>query len=138
VGIHVPSKKCFDLQQLQDIALTGAGRRVLAKTHLRIYTSADYVQRWNEHFGWSGDLPTAEKERAHSTIVLAAEMKRKGISQRALAIGIGADPSFVSKIFNGKRPWPSRLLEKAQAWSDYCSRSINPKPPRNGKPRTTA
>ena len=130
VGIHVPSRKCIDLERLQTFALTGIGRRPLAKTHLRIYTTADYRQRWNDHFGWVDDLPIGDGEQADPTTALATEMKRKKISQRALAHGIEADPSFISKIFNGKKQWPSQLLKKAQAWVAACDEPAD-EPPRH-------
>ncbi|NQU26417.1 MAG: bifunctional DNA primase/polymerase [Candidatus Nealsonbacteria bacterium] len=116
VGIYFPTSRCFDLEQLQVLAGTPAGRRVLVKTHLQIYTRSDYVRRWNEHFGWADDLAKVEALLADPPGTLVAEMKRKRITQRALARGIEADPSFIGKILRGKKRWPRKLLEKAQAW----------------------
>ena len=129
VGIYVPSRECVDLERLQTLALTGVGCRALAKTHLRIYTAADYVQRWNNHFGWADSLPTVERERADPTAELDAEMKALRISRRALAIGVDVHPSFVCRIFNGKKRWPSQLLKKAQVWV-----AAQPKPNRADAP----
>jgi hypothetical protein len=51
---------------------------------------------------------------------MVAEMKRKKISKVRLATAIEVDPSFLSKIFAGKKPWPAQLLSKAQAWVTGC------------------
>ena len=52
LGIHVSTGECLGMQQLRALAGTPSGRETLAQTHLRLYTSADYVQRWNEYFRW--------------------------------------------------------------------------------------
>ncbi len=106
VGIHVPTDECFDLDAASDAGWNPRRSPTLAKTHLRIYTPADYVKRWNEHFGWADRVPAVEGGHADPTVTLAAEMKRKRITQRALARGIEADPSFISKVFGGKKRWP--------------------------------
>ena len=113
VGIDVPSRECLGLTRLQELAETVAGRRALARTHLRIYTAADYIQRWNDYFGWD-TLPAAKT--AEPNVSLLAEMGRKGISKAALAKGIEADASFVGKIIAGRKQWPAELLRKAKAW----------------------
>ena len=116
VGIYVPSKECVDLKRLQALSTTGPGRRALARIHLRIYTTSDYVRRWNEHFGWVDSLPTVEREHTKPTAELAAKMKMLKISRRALAKGIDVHQSFICRIFNSEKQWPSQLLRKAQAW----------------------
>lgn len=116
VGIRVATKECIDLDSLQTLALTRAGRRELASIHLRIFTTSDYVLRWNRHFGWVDEGSSTGHEPIDSTGALMAEIRRKGISQRALAGGIEADPSFLNKILAGKKRWPASLLERATTW----------------------
>jgi len=110
VGIHVPTRECLGLERLQALVGTVRGRQTLAQTHLRLYTSADYVQRWNDYFEWTA-LPAVE-----SGGTLAAEMTRKGITKAALARGIGVGRSFLSRVFAENKPWPAQLLARAQAW----------------------
>ncbi len=113
VGIHVPTRECLDLEQLQVLLGSATGRATLAQTHLRLYAPADYARRWNEYFRWVA-IPVGPEARPQ--LALAATMAEKGITKAALAKGIEADPSFVSKVLAGKRPWPVELLDKAQTW----------------------
>lgn len=115
VGIHVPTRECLGLEQLQSLVGTPAGRATLAQTHLRLYTSADYVERWNGYFRWVA-IPTVLEASTSPSPALVAEMTRKGITKAALAKGIEADPSFLTKILGGKKSWPAQLLSKAQTW----------------------
>jgi hypothetical protein len=110
VGIHVPTRECLGLERLQALAGSVPGRQTLAQTHLRLYTSADYVQCWNDYFGWTA-LPAVERGGD-----LAAEMTRKGITKAALARGIGVGRSFLSRVFAENKPWPAQLLARAHAW----------------------
>jgi len=116
VGIHVPTDECFGLSRLRALAGAAGGRATLDETHLRIYAAADYVTRWNEHFGWDTVITEDQADHVNQTAVLVAAMDRKGISQRALATGVEADPSFVSKLLSGKKVWPDQLLSRAQEW----------------------
>jgi len=115
VGIHVPTRECLGLEQLRALVATPAGRATLAQTHLRVYTSANYVERWNGYFRWVA-IPALQEVRGNPCLTLAVEMERKRISKARLAEGIEVDPSFLSKVFAGKKPWPATLLSKAQAW----------------------
>ena len=115
VGIHVPTRECLSLEQLQILVQTPAGRATLAQTHLRLYAPADYARRWNEYFRWVL-IPAFQEVRTDPQLALVAEMTRKGITKAALARGIEAVASFVTKIFAGKKPWPAQLLSQAQAW----------------------
>jgi hypothetical protein len=115
VGIHVPTRECLSLEQLRVLLGSAAGRATLAQTHLRLYAPADYARRWNEYFRWVV-IPALQETRTAPQLALVAEMTRKGITKAALARGIEADPSFVTKIFAGKKPWPALLLSQAQAW----------------------
>ena len=114
VGIHVPTRECLSLEQLRVLLGSPAGRATLAQTHLRLYTSADYVQRWNAYFRWVA-IPALQEARTTPQLDLVAEMTRKGITKAALARGIEADPSFVTKIFAGKKPWPAELLQSSSS-----------------------
>lgn len=117
VGIRPKSNKCLDLDGLRVMARTSVGLCRLDKMHLRFYTSSDYVSRWDHFFGWDSPIPQhAEAEEDSSALALA--MERKKISRRALAEGIGVDPSFVAKLVSKKKPWPTKLLRRARTWVD--------------------
>ena len=76
--------------------MTTAGTRMLGRLHLRVYTAADYLQRWNQFFGWQSVSPDEEKTNVPSddTPVLVAIWKSSRLSSRKFAKAIGADASL--------------------------------------------
>jgi len=80
------------------------------------YARADYVERWNQFFDWGAAASEPQRQETEDVLALVSAMRRQGISRRALADGIGADPSFVSKLLNGKKTWPAYLLARSKAW----------------------
>jgi hypothetical protein len=83
---------------------------------VRVYAGSDYVERWNAHFAWGAfeellacrsDVPVGE---------LIQALGAKAISRRALARGLGIDPSFLGKLLARKKPWPQGMIERAQGW----------------------
>jgi hypothetical protein len=116
VGVENGSDRCHDLLQLRGMAAAPGLRPALERALVRVSTRADYVERWNSLFGWGVAVPGPAGDATAQVLALAGEMAAREISRRALALGIGADPSFVAKLFAGKKPWPPTLLEKAQAW----------------------
>jgi hypothetical protein len=116
VGVRSSNRQCHDLDRLRAFARTPDGCRALAKTHLRIYTPADYVQRWNDFFGWDAELPESEQGPGFRTASLITQMTLKGIMQRQLAQAIGVNEGFIGKVLRGKRRWPVERLKQAQEW----------------------
>jgi hypothetical protein len=116
VGVDVRSQQFLDLAQLRALAATPAGRQRLAKVHLRVYTAADYVRRWNAHFGWTDEAPAVQGPSPTSGADLVAAMAGKAVTQAALAKALEIDPSFLNKLLHGKKTWPPRLLAQAQGW----------------------
>jgi hypothetical protein len=116
VGIHVATREFFGLDQLRELAVSRAGSRVLDRVHVRIFATTDHVQSWNEVFG----LPTAgtapSQPAADQLPALLAAMAQKRISRRALAAGVGKDPSFVAKVLNGTKAMPKGLLAAMLDW----------------------
>jgi hypothetical protein len=45
-----------------------------------------------------------------------------------LAAGIGVDPSFLSKVLNGKKPWPAGQLARATEWATAYAPNAEPRP----------
>src|SRR5262249_37271795 len=101
---------------LRDLALTPAGRNVLHSVHVRLYSEADYLERWNTLFGWDATPPQAQLLQQDAVQQVLTELARRKTSRRALAAGIGEDPSFLGKVLSGKKRMPGGLLERAQAW----------------------
>jgi transcriptional regulator with XRE-family HTH domain len=116
VGIHKSTAELFDLDGMQALSLTQPGERVLEKLHVRIYTAADYVDRWSSVFNGPDRSVAPVNNSLSPTVSLAREMARKKINQLALARGIGADTSLLSKIFRGKKAISAALLKRAIAW----------------------
>jgi hypothetical protein len=103
VGLQSSTGTCFALDQVQDLALTTVGRRTLDKMNVRIYTAADYINRWNTVFGWQGPSGAASPPVPDPVQALLPQMRRRNISYRALATAIGFDSSFLYKVLNGKK-----------------------------------
>lgn len=116
VGIEKSSNRCFSLEVLQAMAAAAALHTNLHCILVRVYTRADYVEHWNQFFHWHGATLEPRRQETEDLLALVAEMRRQGISRRVLANGIGIDPSFLSKLFNGRKTWPTHLLSRAQAW----------------------
>ncbi len=116
VGLMPAANTWHTVSQLKAMAESAQGRRTLDRVHLRVYTQADFVDRWNTFFQWSD--PTAEPNgQADSPLLeLLGALQRLGVTRRALAAGIGRDASLVSKILSGKRRYDDRFLEQAEAW----------------------
>jgi len=107
-----------DIKALQVLAATPAGRWNLRRLHVRVYTAADYLERWSGIFHGEGSKATCLTPLTEGMAILLATMKRKKISQRKLADGVRKDHSFLSKLFKGEKPWPIGLLEQVQRWLD--------------------
>lgn len=130
------------LDYLLERAASSVGFRHLAQFHVRVYTAADYLERWSTVFQpMKADAATISTPPVDDAAVakLLAEMKRRKASWRALARGINKDHSFLSKVLKGVKLCPKGLLEKAQAW---VAGQSEPKPPRpavqaSGKTRIT-
>jgi hypothetical protein len=122
VGVGAPAA-FFDLDRLRAMALLPARRADLGRLHLRVYTRADFVTRWNALFGWEGADAGPTPRPDDPALSLAAAMAKAGVSRRALAAGVGEDPSFLNKVLNGKKPWPAGLLERARAWVEGRGRA---------------
>jgi hypothetical protein len=113
---------------LSDLALTPAGRIALQDVHLRIYTEADYLEHWNELFGWDTTVTQPLLPQKDPVQSLLVEMAHRQLSSRQLALGIGVDPSFLSKVLKKKKAMPKGLLEKAQAWAADQDEPTQPEP----------
>jgi hypothetical protein len=98
--------------ELRGMTASAAGRSTLASVDVRVYAPEEYKDRWSEFFGWSDwseeDHPQADVDS------LRADMRTRWISLHMLAKRIGHDPSFVSKLMGGKKPWPPGLFKRAK------------------------
>jgi hypothetical protein len=115
VGIEPQNSACLDIGQMTELAWSTYGMIVLQRLHLRLYAPADYLARWNEVFHWQEEEPKPSVVDDPASDVTSA-VRRKVISQKQLAAGMGVDRSLLNKVLRGKRPWPAGWLERATAW----------------------
>jgi hypothetical protein len=117
VGVR-RSPQPLSLEELRGLAASRAGQAELGRVHLRIYTAADYLERWARVFqgGAEAALPAATGPPDVSAAAVLADMAARGISRRALAAGLKQDFSFLSKVLAGSKPAPAGLLAKARVW----------------------
>ncbi len=124
----------FNLKGMQCLAVTPQGQQTLNRLHVRIFTTPDYLERWNGIF--KGKQPCAENV-SHGTdaeviVALLDVMKNQNVSLRKMAKRVGVDASFMSKLLKGKKPWPKDILEKIQKWA-----ATQKTAPKSAKPRTS-
>jgi hypothetical protein len=115
-GLEPGSDSWYGLGQLQAVSASLSGRRTLDRLHLRAFTAADYLQRWNLFFHWPGPTIEPVQQCGNHVLDLLAALQRHGVTKRALAIGIGKDASLVSKILAGKRCCSDEFIAQAEAW----------------------
>jgi len=115
IGIEPRNIACLDLQQMSALAGTPPGMTALRRLHLRIYSQADYLARWNQVFRWEEETP--EHTIAQDpTLAVTSAVDRKVVSQKQLAEGMGVDASLLNKVLRGKKQWPKGWLERATVW----------------------
>ncbi len=120
VGINKSTAEFVNLDAMSALSLTPDGQQFLRRIHVRLYSRSDYVDRWSAMFASPtvavAATAVAGKKSIAAVAALAAEMKRKKLTRRKLAHSLGADPSFVSKLFRGKKSWPAGLFDRSLAW----------------------
>jgi hypothetical protein len=127
-AIHPQTGQWYDLEYLTHTARGRRGWEELDPLHLRIYAAEDYLDRCRGYFErrgslWglaqaaSGSLRAVQIMAVASTqLSLSVRMQRVGISQGELAGHVGRSRSFVSRLLNGRKPWPVGLREQADAY----------------------
>lgn len=117
VGIN-RKKECLGLPAMCGLVETERGRKILADVHLRIYTAADFLERWTTYFcRHPPQSSLGQASRVEDPVArLLADLKSRGLSRRALAKGLGVDHSFLNKVVGGRKGWPDGLLKRAVAW----------------------
>lgn len=128
VGLDPAAGAWHDLPTLRGLADHAPGRKALGRIHLRVYGPADYVEAWNTRFGWRAACPGVTIAD-DPTAAVAKAMADAGLSGRAVAVGIGEDPSLFAKILNGKKRWPPGWPERALAWINGEAQRNSAAPP---------
>jgi hypothetical protein len=118
VGVQNRFPPCMDRDRLRVLASMGPDQKALNKIQVRIYAPADYIERWNKFFGWGDNEQKLQAQESDPTAGVKAMMVKRNIAQRALAAGVGVDPSFFSKVLKGRKPWPAELLHRVRAYID--------------------
>ena len=114
-GIVKGGTGCLDLDQLSRLAHSQQKTKAFKRIHLRFYTEANYLARWNRVFKWSEEM-SVNTVMTDPTLTVQSTLKEKGLSQRQLAKGMGVDTSLLNKVLRGKKPWPTGWLERAEQW----------------------
>jgi hypothetical protein len=115
VGLLPADRNWWTLSRMRCMTSTPSGRNLLRLLHVRIFVGADYVERWNQFFGWSDVVPaTVPQPHANDEVVIQFCGQRG--HRRQLALGIGVDASLLSKVLSGRKPWPAGWLERARTW----------------------
>ena len=118
VGLLPADRSWRSLATMQEMLSTPVSRALLERLHVRVYTPSDYVDRWGRFFGWSDTTSTPiAPPQPHDDVRLELQ-KRAQIRgfRRALVGALGFDPSLLSKVLNGKKPWPDAWLLRAGNW----------------------
>jgi hypothetical protein len=135
VGVG-PSDTFSDLNQLRGIAQSATRQRGLSRIDVRVFTQADYVERWSRYFGFVDPVAASEEP---GDLCIRAAMRLRNVSGRMLATAIDCDPSFLAKILKGTKRWPKKLLKKAKRHlvCDHTEQDMkNKQPSRARSPRT--
>lgn len=114
VGLSPTKGEWIALERMRDLARTPPGQRLLDQLHVRVYASADYLERWGAFFGVR-EAATVPGRHGERLLTLQRRMDQAGLTQRLLASRLDLDTSFLSKLLRGRKPWPDGLLEKALA-----------------------
>jgi hypothetical protein len=112
VGVGPSPTPWLDLARLQALSQALAVRSTLDKVHLRVYTTADYLQRWDTYFQMSNDEVARMKTPTTGIEQLLQCLQESG-TRRSLAHRLKVDASFLGKVLDGKKPCPKGLAERA-------------------------
>ena len=96
----------------------------LLSVHLRVYGPEEYIQCCREFFTKMGGfraIPDGEIERTPSPnpvgrADLSTRIRLTGIKQVELAKVLDVSQPCVSQILNNDRPWPEKLVGRAEAF----------------------
>jgi hypothetical protein len=111
VGLMPATDQFFSLAEMRQMVGSSATERLLQQLHVRVYTEADFEQRWNTYFSWPPALVASS--RTDRTAALASMFRRIGGSKRNFAQKLQVDPSLLGKVLRGEKPCPEGWLTKA-------------------------
>jgi hypothetical protein len=126
VGIMPGTGECLSLERMRAMTQSQDKRPQLLRLCVRIFTTADFIERWKAVFEWPGIVPRMASNSDDKLLTLLEEIDRKQLSRSALAEGIGVDLSFLGKALNGKKRFPDKKFEAARAWVTGFQRSRPP------------
>lgn len=117
VGLLPSDRSWRSLEQMRAMIGTRSGRATLERLHLRVYTAADYVERWNRTFSWPFETVAPVEDQRHDDIHYEVQRRarRRGF-RRELAVGLDFDPSLLGKVIAGKKSWPAGWLDRVAEW----------------------
>ena len=128
VGLTRTTGEWLDLNRMMGIAELPNALNSLREIHLRVYGPEDYLDRCRRLLAERGQFLTIPGGGVNETVPdtapllgdanldLKVRLRRAGLTQQDLASHLGVSAAFVSKVLNGKRPWPEGLRERAEAF----------------------
>jgi Bifunctional DNA primase/polymerase, N-terminal len=106
----------FDLASLQQLLDSPGGYADLDLLHLRVYAPHDWLTRWCQVFNWTEEPPSAVTDSFGLGNRVATELRRRRMTRKALAELLKINASFLTKLLNGLKRWPSHFAKMAADW----------------------
>jgi len=126
-GWHSEKRQWRSLKEMRAIVNHRDGQRWLDKCLLRVYTPADYLERWRQHFAeqmgftaipggfeeeGAAELPEPKTTPIRSALDLDNWMKQVGVTDEELANRLGRTKRWVVYQRTGKRPWSKQFQKE--------------------------
>ena len=99
------------------------GQRELDRLHIRVYTKADCVERWNRIFQWDATPGTALQEEEGVMALDVVERLREylcssGLQQRQVASRLKVSKQYLSAVLGGKKRCSDKLKQQIEKYLD--------------------
>jgi hypothetical protein len=134
IAVDPKTSQCYALHQVRDMHRNGE-RAYLEQLHVRFYTRANYIKRWNQYFGWD---PTDQEPDEVESDRLSDELKEttnwKNLPTFILAIHLQIPAKYFDKLLEKKKCWPPDLHKRIEAW--LRKKKLKKKGVGNNKPPT--
>ncbi len=123
----VDPKSCewFDLDLLRAMSRQRLGGEKLDRLHLRIYAPEDYQSRLRDYIADRGGFAEIPGDVNHDgakrsgTPDIQTRMRLAGVKHQDLADHLGKSRTWVTRLVNGDKPWPTDLEQQVE---DFLAR----------------
>jgi len=130
-GWNGSDNRWYSLSDLLGLVKSQAGRKLLNRILLRVYTSCDYLDRWRAYFarklGFT-TIPGSKKEVSPETpqatpggsicsaVELALWMQQNRLTNQKLAAALGTTKQWVSGQRSGRKAWSAAFAGKVNSY----------------------